>query len=334
MQKNDEKTTNASPVMQDELSLKKLATHKKTELPFKTENKDIFIQPIINTPVLTDSRPEEIISADKKTEPVNVEASLNNTVTNVSTAKKSRSGKKMSWEVYITPTVSYRKLEENKDFINTAQANNNLINYTSFADINSLVTHRPDMGLQLGFNAGYPITKSLKITGGLQFNVSKYDIKASFSTGDIATIALNSGGGSNSVSTISNYRNTSSASKADWLRNFYFSASVPVGLELKLSGNNKKEFGISGTIQPTYVLSDRAYLLSTDYKNYVEVPSLIRRWNMNTSLGFYAGFTTGKLDWRIGPQARYQLKSSFKSIYPVKEHLFDFGLKAGIILNK
>ncbi len=69
------------------------------------------------------------------------------------------------------------------------------------------------------------------------------------------------------------------ATKADWLRNLYFSASVPIGLELKLFGNKKTYLGISGTVQPTYILSDRAYLISTDYKNYAEVPSLTRKWN-------------------------------------------------------
>lgn len=253
----------------------------------------------------------------------------------VNSYKHQRTGKKLSWEVFITPTVSYRKLSENKAFVNSARVNNNTNNYyTSVADINSLVTHKPDIGIQLGFNAGYPLSKSLKILAGLQFNVSKYDIRVSYSTGDVATIALNTGGGANSVSTISNYRNNSNGSKADWLRNFYFSASVPVGAELKLTGNNKTQLGVIATVQPTYILSDRAYLLSTDYKNYAQVPSLTRKWNMSTSFEIYAGVSTGKINWRIGPQVRYQLKSSYLAKYPFKEHLFDFGLKLGVMLKK
>ena len=189
------------------------------------------------------------------------------------------------------------------------------------------------MGLQVGFSAGYPISKSLKIFAGFQFNVSKYDIKASFSTGEVTTFALNTGSGANSVSTISNYRN-SGGGKADWLRNLYFSASVPLGIELKLTGNDKTSLGISGSIQPTFILSDRAYLLSTDYKNYAEVPSLTRKWNMNTSFEIFAAYSTGKINWRIGPQVRYQLKSSYVAKYPFTEHLFDFGLKLGVMLKK
>jgi hypothetical protein len=253
----------------------------------------------------------------------------------VNSYRHRRAGKKLSWEAFITPTISYRKLSENKAFINSALASNNIYNYyTSVADINSLVTHKPDMGLQVGFNAGYPLTKSLKILAGLQFNVSKYDIRVTYTTGDVATIALNTGGGANSVSTISNYRNYSSGSKADWLRNYYFSASVPVGIELKLSGNSKTQVGVIGTVQPTYLLSDRAYLLTTDYKNYAEMPSLTRKWNINTSFEIYAGISTGKINWRVGPLVRYQLKSSYVAKYPFKEHLFDFGLKLGVMLKK
>jgi hypothetical protein len=101
-----------------------------------------------------------------------------------------------------------------------------------------------------------------------------------------------------------------------------------------VSGAGKTEIGIGGTIQPTYILGNRTYLLTTDYKNYVQAPSLIRRWNMSTSLEAYAGVSSGKIDWKVGPQIRYQLFSSFRSAYPVKEHLFDFGLKVGIMLNK
>ena len=159
------------------------------------------------------------------------------------------------------------------------------------------------------------------------------DIRAYSHPSEVATIALsNAAGGTNTFSTVTNYRNAG-GSKADWLKNLYFSASAPIGLELKLLGNRKTYMGISGTIQPTYITSNRSYLLSTDYKNYAEVPSLIRKWNINTGFEVFAGYTTGKLKWRVGPQVRYQTMSSFQKKYPVQEHLFDFGLKLGIMLK-
>ncbi len=63
------------------------------------------------------------------------------------------------------------------------------------------------------------------------------------------------------------------------------------------------------------------------------MPSLTRRWNMNTSFELFSAHQTGKVKWRVGPQVRYQLMSSFSKNYPIKEHLFDFGLKMGIQLR-
>lgn len=242
--------------------------------------------------------------------------------------------KKTSLEFYLTPTISYRSLKENKPFINAARnaASGATASYSS-SDINNVVTHKPDLGLQMGFTVGYPLSRKVKIIGGLQFNVSKYDIRAYSYPSEVATIALsNTAGGTNTVSTVTNYRNAG-GSKVNWLRNLYISASAPIGLELKLLSNRKTYMGISGTVQPTYITSNRSYLLSTDYKNYAEVPSLIRKWNINTGFEIFAGYSTGKLKWRVGPQVRYQTMSSFQKKYPVQEHLFDFGLKLGVMLK-
>jgi hypothetical protein len=104
-------------------------------------------------------------------------------------------------------------------------------------------------------------------------------------------------------------------------------------LELTVTDPRKTYLGIGGTVQPTYILGDRAYLISADFKNYAEVPSLIRGWNVSTSFEVFAGYTTGKIKWKVGPQVRYQMLSSFAKKYPVKEHIIDFGLKVGVMLR-
>lgn len=325
-------TLRATAIVQTDLVAKAATVNTKRNI----SNKPAIVAAEIknNQPVLAENKvsspikDEPLVTAEKKDiYPLSIESVVNS-------YKHTKAKKKLSWEVYFTPTISYRKLKENKDFINSTLANNNALNYyTAIADINSLVTHKPDMGLQMGFNAGYPLSKNLKVLAGLQFNVSKYDIRAYTYNSEVTTIALNTGGGSNSVSTISNYRNFS-GDDASWLRNLYISASMPVGLELKLNRSDKAEFGVAATVQPTYMLGDRVYLISTDYKNYAEVPSLTRKWNFSGGFEAFAGMSTGKLQWRIGPHVRYQMLSSFDSKYPVKEHLFDFGLKIGVMLKK
>ncbi|HEV8285112.1 MAG TPA: hypothetical protein VGQ09_12430 [Chitinophagaceae bacterium] len=242
--------------------------------------------------------------------------------------------KRFSFQVNFTPTISYRKLSENKSFLRSAASQSNTTpTYTPLYDINSVVTHKPDMGLEFGFTTKYSLANNFKVKGGLQFNINRYDIKAFNYPLEVARIALRGNAGVDSFYTISTHRNFGGY-KSDWLQNFYFEISMPVGIEVNLIGDEKVQFGVAGTIQPTYVLGDRAYLLSTDYKNYAEVPWLIRRWNASTALETFVSYSTGRMKWQVGPQVRYQLLSSFVDKYPVKENLFDFGLKVGISLNK
>ena len=238
--------------------------------------------------------------------------------------------RRISWQLFLTPTISYRKLSVNKSLDNPSALN---FPFASLSDVNSAVTHKPDMGLQIGLSGRYPITRSLRLRGGLQFNINRYDIKAYAFNGEVATIDLNGGSGNSSISTWTNYRNYAGY-KSDWLKNYYFSISAPFGAEIKLFGNKKTNFGVAGTLQPTYIIKDRAYLISTDYKNYAEVPRLIRHVNLNTSFETFVNYTNRKTKWQVGPQVRYQVLSSFHSKYPVKENLFDFGVKIGVTLNE
>jgi hypothetical protein len=244
-------------------------------------------------------------------------------------------GKKISWQWYITPTISYRKLGENKSSENSSSPGSYVFASMS-SDINKAVTHKPDMGLQVGLSARYPVTKKLKIRGGLQFNINRYDIKAFAYNPEVATINLNEPDQPNGVNTLSTWTSlrTYNGFKTDWLKNYYFSVSAPIGVELAVLGNNKTSLGIAGTIQPTYIIKDKAYLISTDHKNYAKAPSLIRHVNVNMGFETFVNYISGKTRWQIGPQVRYQVLSSFQNKYPVKENLFDFGVKIGVILNE
>lgn len=242
--------------------------------------------------------------------------------------------KRSSWQFYVAPTISYRKLGENKAFLRSGSDISQSARATAYYNVNSVVTHKPNMGLEMGMTGRFPVSRKLRITGGLQVNITRYGIKAYNSPSELATIMLNlSNNGVDSLNMVTGYSNTEGYG-SDWLQNLYFQVSVPVGVEYRISGNDKLNFGVATTIQPTYVLGNRAYLISSDYKNYAEVPDLTRRWNVNTSLHTFVGYNTGKVDWQVGPQVRYQLLSSFISKYPVKENLFDFGLRVGVSIAK
>jgi hypothetical protein len=242
------------------------------------------------------------------------------------------------WQLHFTPTVSYRTLQEDQKFIAQARMISSApaaAYATNPTDLSSVVRHRPDFGMQIGITGNFPISKKIDWVSGIQFNVSKYDIEAYRYPSEVATIALqNPWGGTSTVNTITSFRSNGFRSSANWLRNYYYSVSVPLGLQWRIIGKKHTHWGISATLQPTYVVGNRSYVISADYQNYAEVPYLINKWNLNAGFETYARFPLGKHDFRIGPQVRYQALSSFKKGYPVQEHLYDFGIKLGMILGK
>lgn len=240
-----------------------------------------------------------------------------------------RPKKRINWQVFITPTISYRRLSVDKSISDDERV---AVPFATLRNVNSVVTHKPDLGVQLGVNARYPVSKTINLRAGFQFNINRYDIQAYSYGGEAATIDL-AGGPGQTVTTWTNLRNRGGY-KQNWLKNYYLSVSLPLGAEVRVFGNKKTYVGVAGTIQPTYVVSDRAYLISTDYKNYAKVPWLIRNVNLSTGFEAFVNYGRGKTRWQVGPQVRYQLLSSFQKPYPVKENLFDFGVKIGVSVVK
>ena len=277
----------------------------------------------------TDSRPvKEYIQEEKY--PLSIESVVNS-------YQRQLHQPRFKWQIHFTPTVSYRTLQEDQKFIAQARISTgaaSAFNATT-TDLASVIRHRPDIGMQLGFTGTYPISKKIDWVTGIQFNVSKYDIAAYNYPSEVATIALmNPWGGTSTVSTITSFRSNGFRSTANWLRNYYYSVSMPIGLQWRVLGKKHTHWGISATMQPTYVVGNRSYVISADYQNYAEVPYLINKWNLNVGFETFARFQLGKNDFQVGPQIRYQALSSFKKGYPVQEHLYDFGIKLGMILGK
>jgi len=137
-------------------------------------------------------------------------------------------------------------------------------------------------------------------------------------------------GGGTPINSVSIYSNTEGYRKAS-LKNEHTMLSIPIGIDYVVAGNKNLNFSIGSTIQPSYLIGNNAYLISTNLKNYAKQPNLNRRWNINTAVEANINFQSGSYRWSIGPQYRYQLMSSFKDKYPIKENLFDLGIKLGLI---
>jgi hypothetical protein len=240
--------------------------------------------------------------------------------------------KNASWQIYASPNMGYRRLK--------GEASRSMYQYSVFSlstnavfarNVKDAVSHKPGLGFEIGTAMFYPLSKKLNFKAGLQANYNHYQIEAYSAVPEIANYGMNNYAfGSYPISAVSFYRNNSGYSPAI-LRNEHYMISMPVGIDYEIAGTKKLNFSLASTLQPTYVFANYSYLLSTDLKHYAKEPTLNRRWNMNAAIEANINMEKGGFKWSIAPQFRYQMLSSFKEKYPIKENLTDFGIKVGVI---
>ncbi|MCW3087306.1 MAG: outer membrane protein beta-barrel protein [Sediminibacterium sp.] len=255
------------------------------------------------------------------------------------TSATPRRNSKFGFQFYITPSTSYRRLsdEKVKEIIQPAAAasvSQNIplsLNYSTYStDVNNVVRHRPAIGMEVGFGVLYNMSNRFKLKTGVQLNIRQYYIETFQSlTNDLTSLSLINFRGVETINFYSAYNNNTGYKKAE-LDNKVYQVSVPVGLLWEAI--QSKHFGINveASVQPTLTLNNNTYLLSTDYKHYTDGNDFIRKWNINTSLGFNISYKAGATSWQIGPQVRYQHLPTYSNAYPLKEYLMDYGVRLGI----
>lgn len=234
--------------------------------------------------------------------------------------KNMRKGR-VSYEIYATPNVNFRKLSVKTKY--------NTYNENNFDQLNQ----QPSFGIETGLSAIYSMTKNIRLKTGLQFNYTSYAITALETNHPVLTTLTMKGTNADYVylepraSTISNMSNSQSSK----LHNNTYQLSIPLGVEYKLAGKDQVQWYASANIQPTYLLGGNAYLISSDTKNYVKDPSLIRKYNINTAWETFISYKTkNNIRVQLGPQYRYQLLSTYKG-YSVSENLYHLGVKFGVV---
>jgi len=115
------------------------------------------------------------------------------------------------------------------------------------------------------------------------------------------------------------------------IKNRYYQLSMPVGLDWQILNGGRFNWGLAGSLQPTYTFDKQPLIITSNYKNYADGSPYVRNWNVNTNLETYVGYTTGGYRWQVGPQIRYQLLPSLADKYPNKEYLVNYGLKIGVV---
>jgi hypothetical protein len=114
------------------------------------------------------------------------------------------------------------------------------------------------------------------------------------------------------------------------LHNQTYQFSLPIGADYKIASLDNLEWYAGASIQPTFVLAGRSYLISTDRRNYVKETGMLNRFNLNAGFETYIAIKTKGITWQIGPQFRKQLFSTNQKVYSIEERLLNYGLKIGI----
>ena len=244
---------------------------------------------------------------------------------------KSISGKnRWSLQLYATPSISYRYMLEDKQFTDDpTSANGPLAPYLT-NPASDFVQHKPKLGLEVGSAFIYQLTDNFRVKTGLQANYRQFGIHAYATSAQRAMLTLNRENGIDSIIRFSSI-STQSGYKTMNLSSNFLQLAIPLGFDMKIADTRSVDFYVSAAGQFTYQVASSYYILSDDYKNYLKEPDIDRKFNINTAVEAFASFEAGGITWQAGPQIRYQLLPGSKDVYPIREHLIDYGFKVGVV---
>ena len=231
------------------------------------------------------------------------------------------------WNFYVSPTLNYRIIGNSTGQLNSLSSTNPS---NGNPDVAQSTFQHIAPGIEIGTNFSIPLAKHLEFVSGLQLNYSGYNITASQTHPVLASILLmNNGGAPSEASNISYYSNELNLSPVI-LHDYNIEASIPIGLRYQVMDYNRVSLNFMTSFQPTFILKEKSYILSTDTRNYISYPSLKRNLNFNGEFGAFIGFNIHHLRYEVGPEFRYQLLSNYKKDAPYSEHLINYGVRFAI----
>jgi hypothetical protein len=253
------------------------------------------------------------------------------TEVNLSKTKPHRSKLKEngSMAYYITPSFGFRTITNTKGYTTSTASIN------SFAATSITNTAQQDMKdvFALNVEAGavfqYKIAKNIRLKTGVQANYTNYISKVTdLDHPTQAKLAVTGQQNDLRASSYATKEGNTNLNKTTW------QLAIPIGVDIKIAGNNKLKWYIGATAQPTYVFGGSAFVLSSDANYYISENNLMRKWNLNTAVETFLSFKpSANVTLNVGPQFRYQVFSSYKKAYNYSEKLYNVGVKVGISTN-
>jgi len=229
----------------------------------------------------------------------------------------------IQYEIYTTPTRSYRTLQNDQVLSQISSIN--------ASNVNSQVKQKAELGSELGLGIRYKLSNNVTFKTGLQFNIRQYSIDAYKSAGGLATIQVVQNNKVETLGITSSFSNTSIGEAETKLNNKLYQVSIPLGVDWNIYDTKNIGINIGASLQPTYSLNRNVYIISTDYKYYANGESLFRKWNINSCINAGITYKLKSATISFGPQLRYQHLSTFVDKYPIKEYRMDYGIRLGVV---
>lgn len=253
--------------------------------------------------------------------------------------RQSKFKNRLSWQVYITPSVTYRTLFENSIAEGRTTLQSLVTNpFARQPGIENSVEHKPGPSLELGGVLAYQLAKRWQLKLGAQVNYTSYYATANNIQHPITTsIAVNDfETGSLDIENYSASISNTPGSNNNRLNNYSVQLALPVGFAYRLAGNNDLKFYMGATLQPSFIIAGSSPLLSSDRLFYVDnnikqgEASFMRKFNVAMGVESYATFRMGEYTFMAGPQLRYQLLTTNTNKYTIGEKVYNVGIKLGI----
>jgi len=236
------------------------------------------------------------------------------------------------FQLTLSPTVNYRSLNGIDPAYEKWGPSNNFSGNPA-----QMINVSPAFGFEFGGSILYRLTRNLSVKGGLQFNFARYKITAFADSGSQQGTDYDSYFGmvqamANQAPGTQQRGNAPVPSPVNklTLNNDYYQLSAPIGFELRVLGNERLQFNLGATIQPSYLLGTSSYMLSQDYTKYSKEPAKYRKWNISGGLEAFLSYRVGNIRWQVGPEFRYQFMSTYTSQSSFSENLKTYGLKIGL----
>ena len=236
---------------------------------------------------------------------------------------------KISWSYYAAPLVSTAVFRG--EHLRPAQASNQFTSLPQVIRKDLAVQKSAALGFEAGVQMRYALTNKVKITSGLHFTRSGYNITSNIVHPTLSNLALkNPETGKEYTRSFVTHYGDGTGSSTVLVNNYNYQASVPVGLQFTIFNNSNLQLNLAADLEPSYVVKGDAFVLSSDGRNYISVPDLLRKWNISSNFAPHISFKANKFNWNVGPNIRYQWLSTFQNSYTHKQHLINYGIRLGI----